>query len=90
MLAELGRRRMTNVLIEGGAITLGAVLDAGAADEFHVFVAPKIIGGSAAPAPVGGTGIERLADALGMAEFTAMPSGDDVYLHSINPSSLSR
>jgi diaminohydroxyphosphoribosylaminopyrimidine deaminase/5-amino-6-(5-phosphoribosylamino)uracil reductase len=90
MLAELGRRRMTNVLVEGGAVTLGAFLDAGAADEFHVFVAPKIIGGSAAPAPVGGTGIERLADALGMAEFTAMPSGDDVYLHSINPSSLSR
>jgi diaminohydroxyphosphoribosylaminopyrimidine deaminase/5-amino-6-(5-phosphoribosylamino)uracil reductase len=90
MLAELGRRRMTNVLVEGGALTIGAFLDAGVADEFHIYVAPKIIGGSAAPAPVGGTGIERLANAMRLAEFTATQSGDDVYLHGINPSSLSR
>ncbi|MDB5306119.1 MAG: ribD [Gemmataceae bacterium] len=90
VLAELGRRRMTNVLVEGGAGVLGAFLDAGAADEFHVFVSPKLVGGTAAPSPVGGTGVGRIADALRPAEFTAAPSGEDVYLHGFAPGSLSR
>ena len=55
---------MTNVLVEGGAGLLGAFLDAGAVDEFHVFVAPKLVGGLDAPSPVCGVGIERMADAL--------------------------
>lgn len=87
VLAELGRRRMTNVLVEGGAGVLGAVLDANAADEFHVYVAPKLVGG-AAPSPVGGLGVARIADALALAELTATPSGEDVYLHGFNPASL--
>src|SRR5262249_29909909 len=37
-LDELGRRRMTNVLVEGGAAVLGSLLDADAIDEFHVFI----------------------------------------------------
>jgi len=81
VLAELGRRRMTNVLVEGGAGVLGAFLDAKCADEFHVFIAPKIVGGSAAPGPVCGTGIDRIADALQLRDLEVHASGDDVYLH---------
>ncbi len=80
-LADLGRRRFTNVLVEGGAGLLGSVLDAGAADEFHVFIAPKLIGGTAAPGPVGGIGPSRLADALVMERVTFAPSGEDVFVH---------
>ena len=87
MLAELGRRRMTNVLVEGGAGVLGSFLDANAADEFHVFVAPKLVGGRA-PSPVAGVGVPRVADALRLAEFTSEPSGGDVYLHGFAPDSL--
>lgn len=87
VLAELGRRRMTNVLVEGGAGVLGSFLDAWAADEFHVFVAPKLIGG-AGPSPVGGIGADRIAEAVLLAEFSATPSGEDVYLHGINPASV--
>lgn len=80
VLADLGRRRMTNVLVEGGAGVHGAFLDARAADELHVFVAPKVAGG-AGPSPVAGRGADRIADALALAEYTAAPSGEDVYLH---------
>src|SRR5262249_52795236 len=45
LLQELGRRRMTNVLVEGGAAVFGSFLAAGLVDEFHVFVAPKMFGG---------------------------------------------
>ncbi len=48
LLKELGRRRMTNVLVEGGGTLLGALFDARLVDEIHVFVAPR---SSAAPEP---------------------------------------
>jgi diaminohydroxyphosphoribosylaminopyrimidine deaminase/5-amino-6-(5-phosphoribosylamino)uracil reductase len=87
ILDDLGRRGFTNILVEGGAGLLGSFLDAGANDEFHVLVAPKLVGGPA-PSPVGGAGVTRIADALRLVEFTSQTSGDDVYLHGVNPASL--
>jgi diaminohydroxyphosphoribosylaminopyrimidine deaminase/5-amino-6-(5-phosphoribosylamino)uracil reductase len=79
-LDDLGNRRFTNVLVEGGSGLLGSFLDVGAVDEFHVYVAPKIAGGGG-PSPVAGVGIERMAKALRLVEFTSESSGEDVYLH---------
>lgn len=56
VLDELGRRRMTNVLVEGGSHLLGTFFDERLIDELHVFVAPKLIGGSAALSPLAGAG----------------------------------
>lgn len=78
--AEMGRRRLTNVLVEGGSHLLGALFDAGLVDEVHAFIAPRIIGGAAAPAPVAGRGKESLATALRLAEVTHTPLGNDCYL----------
>jgi diaminohydroxyphosphoribosylaminopyrimidine deaminase/5-amino-6-(5-phosphoribosylamino)uracil reductase len=83
VLAELGRRRMTHVLVEGGAAVHGAFLDAGVVDELHVFVAPVLIGGAAAPGATGGRGAEKLAQAVRLGELTAEASGADVYLHTV-------
>jgi len=52
LLDELGRRRLTNVLVEGGGRLLGSLLDARQIDEVHVFIAAKLVGGSSAPGPV--------------------------------------
>ena len=79
VLAELGRRGMTNILVEGGSQVLGAFADAGELDEAWVFVAPKLIGG-AGPSPVGGIGVERLADSAGWELLTVSQRGPDVWL----------
>ena len=63
LLKELGRRRMTNVLVEGGGKVLGGLMDLGEIDEVHAFVAPKIVGGAAAPGPVGGSGAGLMSEA---------------------------
>ncbi len=63
VLAELGRRAMTNVLIEGGAAILGAFADLDLIDEVQVFVGLKLIGGQTAPGPVGGQGCDPLSKA---------------------------
>jgi diaminohydroxyphosphoribosylaminopyrimidine deaminase / 5-amino-6-(5-phosphoribosylamino)uracil reductase len=81
LLAELGRRRMTNVLIEGGAEVLGSFRDAGAIDEVHVFIAPLLVGGIDAKGPVGGQGLDRLADAARLDEWQMERIGDDLYWH---------
>lgn len=81
LLRELGRRKMTHVLLEGGAELLGAALDGALAQELHVFVAPKIIGGKMAPSPIGGLGTERMADVLPLSHPHWQSLGDDLYLH---------
>ena len=80
VLADLGARRFTNVLIEGGAGLLGSAFDAGAIDEYHVFIAPKLVGGTG-PSSLGGVGVSRMADALALVRSTFEPSGADVYIH---------
>jgi diaminohydroxyphosphoribosylaminopyrimidine deaminase/5-amino-6-(5-phosphoribosylamino)uracil reductase len=81
VLTELGRRGMTNVLVEGGAETLGRFRDAGEIDEVHCFVAPKLFGGSGALTPIGGLGVDRLNEAWGLAEWDAERVGDDLLVH---------
>jgi diaminohydroxyphosphoribosylaminopyrimidine deaminase/5-amino-6-(5-phosphoribosylamino)uracil reductase len=56
VLAELGRRRMTNVLVEGGSQLLGTFFDSSLIDEVHVFIAPKLLGGNGALSPFAGRG----------------------------------
>ena len=62
-LAELGRRGVVSLLVEGGGITLGTLFDAGLVDKVQVFVAPVIIGGGQAASPVAGQGPKFMAQA---------------------------
>jgi diaminohydroxyphosphoribosylaminopyrimidine deaminase/5-amino-6-(5-phosphoribosylamino)uracil reductase len=80
LLDELGRRRMTNVLVEGGASLLGSMFDARQIDEVHVFIAPKLFGGQKARSPLRGAGIEQVAEALTLDKLQIQQLGDDIYL----------
>jgi diaminohydroxyphosphoribosylaminopyrimidine deaminase / 5-amino-6-(5-phosphoribosylamino)uracil reductase len=66
VLDVLGARQMTTVMVEGGSQVLGSFVAAGLADECHVYIAPRLIGGDAAPGPLGGVGVARVADALNL------------------------
>lgn len=79
-LDELGRRGMTNVLVEGGAAVLGAFADLDLIDEIHVFVGPKLIGGQAAPGPVAGVGCDPLSLARPLDNVRAEWLDGDVHL----------
>jgi diaminohydroxyphosphoribosylaminopyrimidine deaminase/5-amino-6-(5-phosphoribosylamino)uracil reductase len=81
LLAELGKRQMTNVLVEGGSELFGALADAGQIDEAHAFIAPKYVGGAAAMSPLGGAGIEDMAQAWRLTSPTIEIVDGDVYVH---------
>jgi diaminohydroxyphosphoribosylaminopyrimidine deaminase/5-amino-6-(5-phosphoribosylamino)uracil reductase len=76
LLRALGRRGFTNVMVEGGGKVLGAFVDQRLADEAVIFVAPRLIGGSAAPGPLGGVGPEAMND---------LPATNVVDLRRIGP-----
>jgi diaminohydroxyphosphoribosylaminopyrimidine deaminase/5-amino-6-(5-phosphoribosylamino)uracil reductase len=81
LVLELGLRRMTNILVEGGAAVFGSLCAARIVDEFHVFVAPKLIGGAGAPSPVAGPGARQMSGAWPLARWEHESVGQDVYLH---------
>ncbi|MDX6581539.1 MAG: diaminohydroxyphosphoribosylaminopyrimidine deaminase [Solirubrobacterales bacterium] len=75
-LAELGRREITSLLVEGGAELAGSLLAAGAVDQLRVFVAPKVLG-AGRPLAVG-AGFERVAEALVPLAVEWERSGEDM------------
>jgi diaminohydroxyphosphoribosylaminopyrimidine deaminase/5-amino-6-(5-phosphoribosylamino)uracil reductase len=81
LLVELGRRQMTHLLVEGGGEVLGTLFDLGAIDEIHAFVAPKLIGGQAAPNPIAGAGRATMSEAIGLDQPQFEQLGDDWYVH---------
>jgi diaminohydroxyphosphoribosylaminopyrimidine deaminase/5-amino-6-(5-phosphoribosylamino)uracil reductase len=80
LLAELGRRRLTNVLVEGGGRLVGSLLDARQIDEVHVFIAPRLLGGAWARSPIAGEGIGDVAEAIELDVPEVQQLGDDIYL----------
>ncbi|WP_280563162.1 bifunctional diaminohydroxyphosphoribosylaminopyrimidine deaminase/5-amino-6-(5-phosphoribosylamino)uracil reductase RibD [Chromohalobacter sp. 48-RD10] len=61
LIAHLAEREQCNeVLLETGATLAGAMLDIGAIDEMHLFVAPTLLGGEARPL-FALPGLERMA-----------------------------
>ena len=82
ILLELGRRRMTNVMVEGGAGVLGAFLDTGEIDEVWVFVAPKLVGGTSATSPIGGRGLAKMNEAIQFGQVVVETIGGDVLIRA--------
>lgn len=79
-LLHCGRAGMTNVLVEGGGGLLGSFFDARQIDEYHVFLAAKVVGGREAPGPIGGRGIALLSDGPEFAPPTVERIEDDVLI----------
>jgi len=78
LLLELGRRRLTNVLLEAGSRVLGAMADGGHVDEVHVFIAPRLAGGGM-PA-FNGTGVDTIAAAPQLVNMKVQQIENDVYI----------
>lgn len=80
MLDELGTRGLNDLLVEGGSSLLGSCFDAGLVDRVAAFVAPLVVGGAAAPGPIGGHGIELIAQAWRLSDVRLTVLNEDVLL----------
>ncbi|HBJ34536.1 MAG TPA: bifunctional diaminohydroxyphosphoribosylaminopyrimidine deaminase/5-amino-6-(5-phosphoribosylamino)uracil reductase RibD [Planctomycetaceae bacterium] len=80
LLDELGKRQMTNVMVEGGGSLLGSFLSAGQIDEVHAYIGSRIVGGAEAPGPVGGNGFRLLGDTPDFEIDLVQRFDSDVYI----------
>ena len=85
LLKSLGQRKLTNLLVEGGARLLGSFFDARFIDEVHAFIAPALAGGANAPSPLAGKGIASMSDLLRLRNVELTHPGGDVYIHADIP-----
>lgn len=85
-LGRLGEQSMTHVLIEGGGRLLGSLFDQSLLDEFHVFIAPKLVGGEAARSPLAGFGLNTIPAYPSLHHVTCTPLEGDIYAHGLRES----
>jgi diaminohydroxyphosphoribosylaminopyrimidine deaminase / 5-amino-6-(5-phosphoribosylamino)uracil reductase len=79
-LEQLGALGVASMLLEGGPHLAGAFLDAGEIDEIRLFLAPLLLGGSAARDPLEGMGVERISEALRALTCECERIGEDLLI----------
>ena len=78
LLDWLGERECTSLFVEGGAEANWSFLAGEHADKVHAFIAPMLMGGAAAPTPVGGAGFDSPQTALRLGDVTVEQIGMDL------------
>ena len=78
LLAALGQRQITSLLVEGGGTVLESFFRARLVDKVVVFLAPLLIGGREAPGALSGEGIAHLADATRLERVRVEHVGEDL------------
>jgi diaminohydroxyphosphoribosylaminopyrimidine deaminase / 5-amino-6-(5-phosphoribosylamino)uracil reductase len=79
-LEQLGALGVSSALLEGGPHLAGAFLDAGEIDEVRLFLAPLLLGGSAARDPLEGEGVAQISEALRALTFDCERVGEDLLI----------
>ncbi|MCX5653488.1 MAG: bifunctional diaminohydroxyphosphoribosylaminopyrimidine deaminase/5-amino-6-(5-phosphoribosylamino)uracil reductase RibD [Planctomycetota bacterium] len=78
VLADMGHRGWSRVLVEGGARLFGSLFAAHMADRVMIFIAPRILAASPAPGPASGPDGRTLADSLAISDMTVEQVGPDL------------
>ncbi|MGW0394479.1 bifunctional diaminohydroxyphosphoribosylaminopyrimidine deaminase/5-amino-6-(5-phosphoribosylamino)uracil reductase RibD [Streptomyces sp. NPDC003042] len=81
LLAELHRRGVRSVLLEGGSTVAGAFIAAGAVDKVVGYLAPVLLG--AGPAALADAGIGTITDALRLTITDTARLGTDIRITAV-------
>ncbi|MFD1020000.1 bifunctional diaminohydroxyphosphoribosylaminopyrimidine deaminase/5-amino-6-(5-phosphoribosylamino)uracil reductase RibD [Thalassobacillus hwangdonensis] len=83
VLKQLGQKRITSLLVEGGGTVADAFVRAGKVNQLISYIAPKLIGGKEALTPLEGTGFQRLQDAMNLKVISTEMLGEDIKIIAI-------
>lgn len=81
-LAELGRRDIQDLMVEGGPTFAGALFDAGEVDAMRLFIAPVLVGAAQARAVLEGEGAIRIADGVRPLATSFEQVGEDMLVRA--------
>ena len=77
VMANLGERQITSLIIEGGAMVNWAALSEGIVDKIFFYYAPKILSGSGSIPFALGAGYRRISEAASVQSLTLHRFGED-------------
>ena len=77
VMARLGEREITSMIIEGGAMVNWAALSAGIVDKIFFYYAPKILAGTGSIPLALGTGYPRISEAAYVRSLVLHRFGED-------------
>ncbi len=80
VMEELYQRGLLSVLWECGGTLAAAAIAEGAVQKVWAFIAPKIIGGTSAPTPIGDLGLEKMTQAKALTGLSITSVGADILL----------
>jgi diaminohydroxyphosphoribosylaminopyrimidine deaminase/5-amino-6-(5-phosphoribosylamino)uracil reductase len=78
LLKELGRRRISSILVEGGGRVLGSFIQNGFADGFYFFYAPKILADPSGVCMLSGRPRLKIADCVRAYGLSTRKLGEDL------------
>jgi diaminohydroxyphosphoribosylaminopyrimidine deaminase/5-amino-6-(5-phosphoribosylamino)uracil reductase len=78
LVAELGKRDVQGLLIEGGPTVAWSAIRDGVVDRAVVYVAPMLAGGDSAPTVIDGVGFSPIAKAVRLDLASVRRIGDDI------------
>lgn len=88
VLEDLYARGVRSVLVEGGGEIIDAFVRQGMFDRVAMIAAPMLIGGRAAPGPLGGQGADSLASAPRLESLEVARRGVDLLIKGFRPGCL--
>lgn len=80
LLKHLHSKKISSILVEGGAKLSHSLLKADLVDKFYYFIAPKIYGGSNGIASFSGNGPELMSDSVDLRIIEQKNLGDNIFL----------
>lgn len=80
LMVELGKRRFSSLLVEGGGAVNYSFLEENLIDKIYLFLAPIIFGGLTAPTPFAGEGIDMLKKAWMVSNLELKQYDEDLLL----------
>jgi diaminohydroxyphosphoribosylaminopyrimidine deaminase/5-amino-6-(5-phosphoribosylamino)uracil reductase len=78
VLAELGRREIAALLVEGGGRVYTSFIESGLADKAVLTIAPRLFGGTAAPGFLVGEGVGAVSGAIALKRTRQLSIEDDL------------
>jgi diaminohydroxyphosphoribosylaminopyrimidine deaminase/5-amino-6-(5-phosphoribosylamino)uracil reductase len=78
LVEELGKRKITSILLEGGGTLNASFIEAGLIDKVFLFIAPKFFGGKKAITVVEGEGVKTPDEAVKLRDIEISRIGEDL------------
>jgi diaminohydroxyphosphoribosylaminopyrimidine deaminase / 5-amino-6-(5-phosphoribosylamino)uracil reductase len=82
LFKELAKRRISSILIEGGAKVAGDALKNGLVDKVTIFIAPKILGDTEARSSVAGFKINHVDQSVRLKDWSVQHIGEDLLIEA--------